>query len=231
MPAVQWFDALPKTRCLAEFSLWSANLIALDADLTRVGTLVDIYHIDVSDGAFAPTILYFPDLVAALRKRSDIPFHVHLMVEDPILLAQIDQFAEAGADLISIHAENANANFAIALIKAKGLRAGIVLKVDTPVEEAAPFIEDLDFLTLLGTRIGVKGQGLDPAAPSRLQKAKTRINARKNPGRCVLAADGGIREETVPLLIKSGAQTVVLGSLAYGDPDLAARITWLHGLR
>ena len=106
----------------------------------------------------------------------------------------------------------------------------MVLKVETPVSAAAPFVEDLDMVTLLGTRIGVKGQGLDPTAPGRLGQAKALIWARKNPGRCVLAADGGIREETVPVLIRAGAETVVMGSLAYGAPDLGARIKWLHGL-
>ena len=228
-PIRDWFDRLP-TRPLAEFSLWSANLLALDADLIRVGNLVDLYHIDVADGHFAPALLYFPDLVAALRKRSAIPFHVHLMCQDAVLMAQIDQFAEAGADLISVHAENANAALAVTHIRALGLRAGVVLKLETPVAVAAPLVEQLDFLTLLGTRIGVKGQGLDPSATARLQEAKALIARRANPARYVLAADGGIREETVPLLVKAGAETVVMGSLAYGAPDLSARIGWLRGL-
>lgn len=230
-PPADWFETLPQTRCLAEFSLWSANLIAMDADLSRVGRHADIYHIDVADGAFAPALLFFPDLVAALRKRSDIPFHVHLMTADAVLMAQIDQFAEAGADLISVHAENANAGAAITRIRALGLRAGVVLKVETPVATAAPLIEQLDVLTLLGTSIGVKGQGLDPTATDRLHQAAALIARRANPARCVLAADGGIREQTVPLLVKAGAETVVMGSLAYAAPDLAARIAWLHGLK
>ena len=230
-PNTDWFDALPAGRCLAEFSLWSSNLIALDQDMARVGNLADIYHVDVADGHFAPSLLFFPDLVAALRKRTAIPFHVHLMLADEVLLAQVDQFAEAGADLISVHAENRNAAQALARIRSHGLKAGVVLRVETPVETVDPLLEDLDFLTLLGTRIGVKGQGLDPSAPARLQQAGRLIAARSNPGRCVLAADGGIREDTVPLLVSAGAETVVMGSLAYGAADLAARIQWLHGLR
>lgn len=230
-PNADWLQTLPTGRCLAEFSLWSSNLIALDADVARVGNLADIYHIDVADGVFAPSLLFFPDLVAALRKRTAIPFHVHLMVEDAVLLAQVDQFAEAGADLISVHAENGLAGEALARIRSHGLKAGFVLRVETPVERAAPLIEGIDFLTLLGTRIGVKGQGLDPTATARLQQAGQLIAGRSGTGRCVLAADGGIREETVPLLVGAGAQTVVLGSLAYGAADLGARINWLRGLR
>lgn len=230
-PESDWLDALPKTHCLAEFSLWSANLIALDDDLARVGSQADIYHIDVADGAFAPSLLFFPDLVAALRKKTAIPFHIHLMCEDAVLLSQVDQFAEAGADLISVHVENANAAEAIARIKQHGLKAGAVLRVETPVEAARPLMETLDILTLLGTRIGVKGQSLDPTATARLGEAKALIAERRAGHRCILAADGGIRQETVPLLVAAGAETVVMGSLAYGAADLAARIQWLHGLR
>jgi ribulose-phosphate 3-epimerase len=230
-PDSNWLDALPRTRCIAEYSLWSANLIALDDDLARVGSLADIYHIDVADGVFAPSLLYFPDLVAALRKRTRIPFHVHLMVDDAVLLAQVDQFADAGADLISVHVENRNAAAALARIRARGLKCGVVLRVETPVAETAPFAEEIDFLTLLGTSIGVKGQGLNPAAPSRLTEAAHLIAARKSAARCVLAADGGIRAETVPLLFGAGAETVVMGSLAYGAADLAERMAWLHGLK
>ena len=227
----KWFDVLPSNRCIAEYSVWSANLTALDADITRVGGFADIYHLDVADGIFAPSLLFFPDLVAALRPRTDIPFHIHLMVDDAVLLSQIDQFAEAGADLISVHVENHNAGEALVRIKRLGLRAGVVLRVETPVSQAAAFIEDIDMLTLLGTRIGVKGQGLDPAATARLREATTLISARKSSARCILAADGGIREETVPMLYTAGAQTVVMGSLAYGAQDLAARMAWLHGLK
>ena len=230
-PNSDWFDALPAHRLIAEYSVWSANLIALDADFQRVGHHADIYHMDVADGVFAPSLLFFPDLVAGLRQQTAIPFHIHLMVDDAVLMAQIDQFAEAGADLISVHAEHLNAAQGLARIKALGLRGGVVLRVETPVAQVADFMEDVDMLTLLGTRIGVKGQGLDPTATARLQQAAALIKGRRSVARCVLAADGGIRSETVPLLYSAGAETVVLGSLAYGAPDLAERMAWLHGLK
>jgi ribulose-phosphate 3-epimerase len=91
-------------------------------------------------------------------------------------------------------------------------------------------LKELSFLTLLGTAIGVKGQGLDPTACNRLREAKSMINTANLPQRIVLAADGGIREHTVPELRKATAETVVLGSLAFGAPDLGARIAWLKAL-
>jgi ribulose-phosphate 3-epimerase len=219
-------DRLPQSRLIAEFSVWSADLVRLAEDMARIRPFADILHVDVADGVFAPAFLFFPDLVAAVRRVSDLPIHVHLMVDDAVLLSQIDQFAEAGADLVSIHLENAHvAGDALDRIAAHGLRAGMVLRVETPVAGVAPWLPRLDMLTLLGTAIGVKGQGLSPAAPDRLREARGLIAASGR--RIVLAADGGIRDTTVPLLRAAGAETVVLGSLAFGAPDLGARMAWL----
>ncbi len=75
-PAAGWFDALPKDRLLAEFSLWSADLARVADDIARVDQHVDIYHVDVADGHFSPALLYFPDLLAAVRKLTRKPLHV-----------------------------------------------------------------------------------------------------------------------------------------------------------
>jgi len=227
-PAADWIASLPRTRLVAEYSMWSADLIHLADDLTRIAPHADILHVDVADGHFAPALLFFPDLVARLRDKTALPIHVHLMVADAVLPSQIDQFAEAGADLISLHVENANAAAGLDRIAAHGVKAGMVLRVETPVAEAAPWLHRLDMLTLLGTAIGVKGQGLDPTATARLQEAGRLIATAGR--RIVLAADGGIRDTTVPLLRAAGAETVVMGSLAFGAPDLAERMRWLHGL-
>lgn len=229
-PAAGWFDRLPNDRCLAEFSMWSADLCNLEADLIRIAPHADMLHIDVADGVFAPALLFFPDLVAAIRGRTDIPIHVHLMVDDAILLAQVEQFAEVGADLITVHAECAKAGAAVDAIAARGLIAGAVLRVETPVEAMSPLLARVRMMTLLGTAIGVKGQGLADGAPGRIG-AMRRMVAQGGAGRRqIVAADGGIRENTVPKLVTAGAETVVLGSLAFGASDLSQRIAWLHGL-
>ena len=231
MTASPWIDALPTDRLIGEFSVWSADLINLERDLQRIAPHADVLHVDVADGHFAPAMLFFPDLVAAIRKASRVPIHVHLMCADAVLLPQIEQFAEAGSDLISIHAENtAVADAALDRLDALGVAAGMVLKVATPVEAVASYLPRLRFVTLLGTAIGVKGQGLDANAGPRLKTAKRLIADSGAGHRIVLAADGGIREHTVPLLRAHGAETVVLGSLAFGAPDLAQRMAWLHAL-
>lgn len=226
-----WIEDLPCDRLIAEFSVWSADLLRLADDLGRVDRHVDILHIDVADGHFSPAMLFFPDLVAAVRKVSARPIHVHLMVADSIVLSQIEQFADAGADLISIHVENESvARAALDLLDRLGVAAGMVLRVNTPVEQVKPYLQRLRFVTLLGTAIGVKGQGLNEAAGDRLLEARRLIKEAGVERRIILAADGGIREHTVPLLRQSRAETVVLGSLAFNAPSLDARMKWLREL-
>ncbi|NTF33914.1 ribulose-phosphate 3-epimerase [Rhizobium skierniewicense] len=231
MPHKTWINDLPKDRLIAEFSVWSADLVHLADDLARVDEHVDVLHIDVADGHFAPAMLFFPDLVAGVRKLTKKPIHVHLMIADSIVLSQIEQFADAGSDLISLHVENdAVADEALDLLESRGVAAGMVLRVETPVERVRKYAARLDFLTLLGTAIGVKGQGLDEKAGERLGQARQIIETSGAEHRIVLAADGGIREHTVPVLRAAGAQTVVLGSLAFNAPSLPERMTWLHAL-
>ena len=226
-PSKTWLDDLPTNRLLAEMSLWSADLGAIAADTKRVEPYTDIYHVDVADGHFSPALLYFPDLLVAVRKATAKPLHVHIMVSDSVLLSQTEQFIEAGADLVSVHVENANAMGALALVRKAGLKSGVVLQLHTQVDEAQKFLPHIDMLTLLGTRIGVKGQGLDAESNDRLKQARALVKA-YNKQRIIVAADGGIRDNTVPGLRAAGAQTIVMGSLAFGAPDLSQRMAWVH---
>ncbi|MGO4567225.1 ribulose-phosphate 3-epimerase [Rhizobium sp. 2YAF20] len=227
-PEAHWLNALPTDRLLAEMSLWSAELGHLVDEIERVDALTDIYHIDVADGHFSPALLFFPDLVAICRKSTKKPLHVHLMVSDAILQDQIKQFADAGADLISIHAENSKIEECLSLIEDLGLISGIVLQLHTPVAAVAPYLDRISVLTLLGTRIGIKGQGLDEQAGPRLREAKSLIAAKAANKRILLAADGGIREHTVPGLRRAGAETIVMGSLAFNADHFEKRMVWVR---
>ncbi|WP_341487003.1 D-allulose-6-phosphate 3-epimerase [Pararhizobium sp. A13] len=223
--------SLPRNRLLGEFSLWSADLVNMEADLKRIEPHVDLHHIDVADARFTPGFLFFPDFVARIAQSTARPIHVHLMVEAEIVEEQTRQFIEAGADLISVHAENGEAGLrAVRLAKTLGAEAGVVLRLETSVAVAKPFLEHVAFMTLLGTSIGVKGQSLSEKACDRLIEARSLLRQAGREDQVILAADGGIREQTVPRLRAAGAQTVVLGSLAFGDKNLNDRMTWLHGL-
>jgi ribulose-phosphate 3-epimerase len=225
-PAADWLNALPKDRLMAEISLWSADLGRLVDDTKRIEPFTDIFHVDVSDGHFSPAMLFFPDLLVSVRKVTYKPIHVHLMVTDAILMDQVSQFAEAGADLISVHAENTNAIEALAAVKSAGLKTGVVLQLHTQVKDASHLVPHIDMLTLLGTRMGIKGVGLDDQAPARLREARALVAGAGR--RIIVAADGGIRDNTVPKLRSAGAETIVMGSLAFGAPDLSELFAWVH---
>ena len=227
-PVSDWLETIPSHRLIAEFSLWSADLGNLFREMDRVDRFVDIYHIDVADGHFSPALLFFPDLVHTVRGHTAKPLHVHLMATDDILKDQIEQFAEAGSDCISIHAENRVVDEGLALICKLGVSAGIVAQLDTPVEALESYLDKISILTLLGTRIGVKGQRLDAAAEPRLRQAHAMLAKRKQSQRILLAADGGIREHTVPGLRLAGAETIVMGSLAFNSENLEERMAWVH---
>ncbi len=223
-----WIAQLPDDRLIAEISLWSSDLARMADDMQRIEPYTDVYHIDASDGHFTPAFLMFPDQVAAVRKLTAKPLHVHLMAHESIVLSQIEQFADAGADLISVHVENANAAEAVSAIRKRGLQAGLALCVETDVTVIANQLEYVSFITLLGTRIGVKGQGLDDSALQRMQQARQIIDDSAMTHRVILAADGGIREHTVPDLRSHGADTIVMGSLAFNEADVPARMQWVR---
>ncbi|HTT70929.1 MAG TPA: hypothetical protein VMG32_06865 [Anaeromyxobacteraceae bacterium] len=141
-------------------------------------------------------------------------------------------FARAGADLISVHLESGRVDRALSALEALAVPAGLVLQLETPVAAAVPYLGRIRWLTLLGTRIGVKGAGQDPAVPDRLREATRRLAVEAEHGRerVLLAADGAIRENTVSGLRRAGAEAIVMGSLAFASPDLAGRMAWIHRL-
>ncbi|HEY0213360.1 MAG TPA: hypothetical protein VGC40_07220 [Paenirhodobacter sp.] len=219
-------NLLPKDHLIAEVSVWSADLLNLQSDLARIAPYADVLHIDVADGRFTPGFLFFPDLVARIVEQASCPVHVHLMCMPDIVVDQAHQFLETGADLITVHAEAGDAGLkAVDEIRAAGRAAGVALTLEQPLARVQPFLDQVAMVTLMGTRIGIKGAGLDPTACDRITTMRKMV-----PGGVLVAADGGIRENTVPQLRAAGADTVVLGSLAFGAPDLAARFDWLRGL-
>jgi ribulose-phosphate 3-epimerase len=222
---------LPASGLLAEFSLWSADLTRLADEIQRTEPWADLYHLDVSDGHFTSRLLFFPDLVARVRAITTKPLHVHLMADASILLGQITQFAESGADLISIHVmPDPLVGQALDRIQQEGNIAGLVLNPGDEPESVGRFLDRIAWVTLLGTQPGVKGKRLLPEALPRVRRMRALLQSASSQTRIRIAADGGIRRETVPLLREAGADTVVMGSLAFSNADLPGTIEWLHGL-
>lgn len=225
-------QTLPTHRLLVDLSLWSADLTNLHAAIARTEPFVDLYHLDVADAHFVPTLLFFPDLVAALRPLTTKPFHVHLMVDDPLTL--VEPFVDAGADLITVHAEHpggdARVRDALHAIDASGAQAGVALQLETPLEAALPYLEQVGAVVLLGTRLGVKGQDLAPEACPRIAQLRAWRHERQLDERVKIIADGGIRAHTVPQLRAAGADAIVPGSLVFQSENLAETVGWLHAL-
>ncbi len=225
-PSQQRVSGLPGGRLLVDVSLWSADLASLGAEIERTSPVADLFHFDVGDRLFVPDLLFFPDLLAALRPWTTVPFHAHLMVHQPTALAAT--FAAAGADLVSVHVETGDeVRPALATIRQHGKAAGLALTLDTPVTAARPYLDVVNVVVLVGTPIGTRGTGLAPTALDRLQTLRGLLHESGHEHVKILA-DGGIREATVGPLAQAGADGVVAGSLLFGNDDLAATTRWLH---
>jgi ribulose-phosphate 3-epimerase len=201
-------------RCAA--SLWSADLAHLADEIRRVEPYANRFHIDVADGQYVDTLLFFPDLVKAMRPHTRLPFEVHLITLDPARWVQ--PFVAAGADSIIFYADTvADPLPMLRMIKGLGKQVGISLRIEDPVALVEPYLDQLDIVTILGTHMGVKGVGMDPSALPKIRELRTIIDQRGLAAE--VEADGGIRYETVPLIHAAGADLIVPGSLMFnGDP-------------
>src|SRR5207253_2080875 len=207
-------------------SLWSADLGNLASEMKRVEPYSERFHLDVADGHYAKTMLFFPDLVKALRPHTKLPFEVHLMTTEP--LDWIDPFAEAGADGFIICFDSTDdPGSVIDAIKMAGKKAGVSLLLTESLELLDPYWENLDVVTIVGTAMGIKGASMDQSVPFKINQARKIIRGR---GLNVeIEADGGIRRETVPRIHAAGADYLVPGSLMFKE-DPATMRKWLASL-
>ena len=207
-------------------SLWSADLTNLAADMKRVGPYSERFHLDVADGHYTPTMLFFPDLVKALRPHTKVPFEIHLMTTDP--MAWIEPFADAGANgIIFCFDAVTNPGDVLRSIKSRGLYAGVSLLITESLDLLEPYWQNLDVLTVVGTAMGIKGASMDGTVPGKIRRAREIIQQRGL--KTEIEADGGIRRETVPLLKAAGADYIVPGSLMFKEDPPAMRL-WLASL-
>lgn len=199
-------------------SLWSANLANLETEIKRVEPYSDRFHIDVADGHYVGTLLFFPDLVKALRGLTRLPFEVHLMTTDP--LSWVEPFVEAGVDIIQFNLDStADPMKILRAIKSHGKKAGVSLLLTDPISSLDPYWDELDIVNLAGTAMGIKGASMDPSVPGKIRACREIVTVRGL--QTEIEADGGIRRETVPLIYSAGADLIVPGSLMFGgDPKM-----------
>lgn len=195
-------------------SILSANFAALGEDVKKVERAGAQYlHIDVMDGAFVPSLsLGFP-IIQSIRKLTDMVFDVHLMICDPD--RYIAEFAAAGADIITVHAEACpHLNRTIASIKEQGVKAGVVLNPATPLTELEYILEDLDMVLLMTVNPGFGGQKYIESCTRKIQDLRKLITDREL--NIDIEVDGGIKLDNVKKVLDAGANVIVAGSAVFG---------------
>ncbi len=201
----------------------------LSADGSRLGDEIaaveaagaDWIHIDVMDGHFVPNLTIGPGLITSLRKTTRLPFDVHLMIENPE--RYIDDFAKAGADGITVHVEAAlHLHRTVALIRERGLRAGVSLNPATPLVQIEPILPDIDLLLIMTVNPGFGGQKFIEGSLPRIRQAQQMIRAASP--EVLLEVDGGVTLKNLRAIADAGAEILVAGSAIFGSGDYPATI-------
>ena len=207
-------------------SILTADLGRLAAQLEEAEAAgVELFHLDIMDGAFVPNLSFGPAVVAAVRRLTKLTLDVHLMVENPERF--IPMFTEAGADSITVHVEaTRHPHRAVQLIKEQGKQAGLALNPGTPLVAAEPLLPDLDLVLLMSVNPGFGGQAYIPGTTARLRALRAMRDAVK-PG-CLLELDGGVKAENIALVGAAGADIVVVGSALYNDRPVKENLDALH---
>ena len=217
------------TRLLIAPSLLAADFARLGEETRAVEAAgADWLHLDIMDGHFVPNITFGPLVVKALRKHTAMPLDVHLMIApaDPYIAA----FAEAGADIISVHPESGpHLHRTLQLIRSLGKKAGVVLNPATPVSAVAHVMDLLDVIMVMTVNPGFGGQAF---IASQLSKIVTLRQMIDETGRdIILQIDGGITPATAPRVLQAGADCLIAGTAVFGAPDYTQAISALRAAR
>ena len=203
-------------------SILSADFVNLERDIRALKENgADFVHVDIMDGIFVPNISIGIPVVAAIRRITDLPLDVHLMIDRP--LRYVEEFIKAGADYLTIHVEAdqpQNTLEALDKIHELGCKAGIVLKPKTPAEAAIPYLEKCDMILVMTVEPGFGGQKFMADMMPKLKKLRAMLDE-VNPT-CLLEVDGGVDSNTHTVCKENGAEVLVAGSAYFKAEDKAA---------
>jgi len=192
----------------------------LSADFSRLGEQVveatkagaDYIHVDVMDGHFVPQLTIGAPVVAAIRRWTKLPLDVHLMIEAPE--RQIGQFADAGADIITVHIEACpHIHQAVQTIKESGVKAGVALNPGTPIDTMREVLPSLDLVLVMTVNPGFGGQNFIDAMLDKVARLRAELDERGLAAE--LEVDGGINAEVAPKVVKAGARVLVAGAAVF----------------
>lgn len=196
----------------------------LSADFARLGEQIDevaragadYIHVDVMDGHFVPNITIGAPVVASIRRVTTLPLDVHLMIEHPE--RYVSQFAQAGADIITVHVEaSPHLHATIRLIKELGARAGVSINPPTPLGVVEEFLPHVDLVLVMSVNPGFGGQPFIPETLPRMARIRKILDDRGL--RVELEVDGGVNADNAPDIVKAGADVLVAGNSIFGDPE------------
>ncbi|MEC0243532.1 ribulose-phosphate 3-epimerase [Paenibacillus dokdonensis] len=204
-------------------SILSADFAQLGQEISIVEAAgADWIHVDVMDGHFVPNITLGPPIVSAIKPHTSLPLDVHLMIDKPE--QYIADFAKAGADMITVHAEACiHLHRVIHLIKEHGVQAGIAINPGTSAAVIQEVLEDIDMVLIMTVNPGFGGQAFIPRTVQKVRQVRQWLNE-ASLFDVHIEVDGGITSETAPLVVEAGADVLVAGSAVFGQKDREAAI-------
>ena len=197
-------------------SMLAADFLHLEKDVELVNKHADIFHLDIMDGTFVPNISYGFRIVEAIAKIATKPLDAHLMIVHPE--KYVDRFAKVGVQMLSFHLNAVeNAGQVLAQIRAAGMRPGLAINPDIPVEKLFPYLDQCDYVVLMSVFAGFGGQKFIEATYNRVATLKKEIEAQGV--QCLIQVDGGVSAANSHKLIELGADILVAGSAVFKAED------------